>query len=71
MWRVVCIGAGPGGKPRRIVDRGPLSGDERRVRSVAAWLSATGLYERVEVRKSSTASAPPAEPAAPLSPDAA
>jgi hypothetical protein len=57
MWRVICIGAGPGGIPRRVVDRGPLCDDERRVRAVAAWLGATGLYERVEVRKSSAGAA--------------
>jgi hypothetical protein len=51
MWRIVCVGPGPGGTPRRVVDRGPLQPDEHRARQFAAWLSATGLYERVSVER--------------------
>jgi hypothetical protein len=34
-----------------VVDRGPLQPDEHRARQFAAWLTATGLYERVSVER--------------------
>lgn len=49
MWRVVCIGPGARAHVRRIVDRGPLLPEEERARHWAAFLAATGLYERVTV----------------------
>lgn len=52
MWRIVCIGPGPRGLPRRIVDRGPLLVDEQRAHAIAAWLKSTGLYESVRVARS-------------------
>ena len=51
MWRVACVGPGPGGQPRRVTDRGPLFPTEDGAQRAAAWLQATGLYERVTVEK--------------------
>lgn len=49
MWRVVCMGPGPQANVRRVVDRGPLLPEEARARHWAAFLAATGFYERVTV----------------------
>jgi hypothetical protein len=58
MWRIVCVGPGPQGTPRRVVDRGPLLPDETRANALAAWLSATGLYERVRIERAGAALSP-------------
>ena len=60
MWRVICLGPGPLDQPRRILDRGPLLDSEARAEAIARRLRATGLYERVEVRR--IAGAPPRGP---------
>ena len=49
MWQIVCIGPGPLGRVRRVVDRGPLHADKSRAQWIARYLRETGLYESVTV----------------------
>jgi len=63
MWRVVCIGRCPHDQGRRAIDRGPLQSSRQRAAEIAAWLQATGMYERVTLERATQAQAPaPSQP---------
>lgn len=53
VWRVVCIGPGPGDVVRRVTDRGPILTSKEQADAIAAWLRSTGLYEIVHVEQPS------------------